>query len=111
MRVRTAARRSAVHRTPTTRSIRYAHGGFCQKAEIVWWAMQPGRGDREDLVAGRGHPDGVLELRRQRPVLGHRGPAVAEDLHLVAPGVDHRLDGEEHALAHDRPVFRLAVMQ
>ena len=73
--------------------------------------MQPGRRDREDLVAGRGHPDRVLELRRQRAVLGHRGPAVAQHLHLIAAGIDHRLDGEEHALAQHRPVVGPAVMQ
>src|SRR5689334_2043110 len=55
------------------------------------------RRQREHLVAGVGDEDGVLPLGRQRMVLGDDGPAVvAELLHLLAAGVDHRLDGEGH---------------
>src|SRR5579862_620626 len=60
---------------------------FCPRAEIIRRPVQPGGRDREDLVAGRGDADGVLELRRQRSVLGDRGPAVAQDLHLKAPAL------------------------
>src|ERR1700731_4010339 len=57
---------------------------------------------RENLDAGVGGPDAVLELRRQRTVAGHRGPAVGQHLHVGAAEIDHRLDGEEHArLEHD----------
>src|SRR4029079_14357806 len=52
---------------------------------------------REDLDAGRGHAARMLELRRQRAVARHRGPAVGEDLHMRLAEIDHRLDGEEHA--------------
>src|SRR5258708_38366013 len=65
---------------------------FCQKVEIVGRAVQPGRGDRENLVPGGRHADSVLELRRQGAVLGHGGPAVAQHFDLIAAGVDHRLD-------------------
>src|SRR5713101_8417644 len=65
-------------------------------------AVEAGGGEGEDLVAGRGDADRVLELRRERAALGDGGPAVAEDLHLPAAGIDHRLDREDHALAHHR---------
>src|SRR5271168_3709827 len=39
----------------------------------------------------------MLELRRQRTVAGHRGPAVGQNLHMRLAEIDHRLDGEEHA--------------
>src|SRR2546423_13044107 len=68
----------------------------------VWRPVQTGRRYRKDLVAGCGHSDRMLELRRQRTVLGDRGPAVAENLHFVSAGVDHRLDREEHAFAQRR---------
>ena len=73
--------------------------------------MQVGRRDREDLVARCRDADRVLELGRQGAVLCHRGPTIAQHLHLIAAGIDHRLDGEEHALAHDRAVLRPPVMQ
>src|SRR3984893_14857697 len=53
----------------------------------------------------------MLELRRQRAVLGDRGPAIAENFDLVAPGVDHRLDREKHAFAQCRSLSGPAVMQ
>src|ERR1700730_2159012 len=37
---------------------------FCQKAEIVRRPLQPGGRDRENLVPGGRHADGVLKLRR-----------------------------------------------
>ena len=43
---------------------RFCRRIFCQKAEVVGRAVQPGRRNREDLVAGRRHADGVLELCR-----------------------------------------------
>src|SRR6516164_9973798 len=52
---------------------------------------------REDLDAIGGYADRMLELRRQRAVPRHRGPAVGEDLHMRLAEIDHRLDGEEHA--------------
>ena len=53
----------------------------------------------------------MLELSRELGVTGHRGPAVLQDLHVIAPGVDHWLYGEEHPLAQDRAFARLAVMK
>src|SRR3978361_1108442 len=52
---------------------------------------------RKNLDAGRGHPDRMLELRRQRAVAGHRGPAVGQDFDMRLAEIDHWLDGEEHA--------------
>src|SRR4051794_23719831 len=52
---------------------------------------------REDLDAIGGHADRVLELRRQRTVARHRGPAVGQDFYVRLAEIDHRLDGEEHA--------------
>src|SRR5258707_11197956 len=39
----------------------------------------------------------MLELRRQRAVARHRGPAVGQDFDMRLAEIDHRLDGEEHA--------------
>src|SRR2546428_2540714 len=39
----------------------------------------------------------MLELRRQRTVARHRGPAVRQDFYMRLAEIDHRLDGEEHA--------------
>src|SRR3954468_5003442 len=65
-------------------------------------AVEPFGGEREDFHAAVGHGDGVLELRRERTVAGHGGPAVGEHLHVRTAEIDHRLDGEEHAgLEHD----------
>ena len=44
----------------------------------------------------------MLELRGQRPVAGHRRPAVVEHLAGIFADIDHRLDGEEHAGAQFR---------
>src|SRR3546814_602528 len=57
-------------------------------------------GEGEDLVAGGGDADGMLELGRELHVAGDGGPAVLQDLHLRAAGVDHRLDGEERSEEH-----------
>src|SRR3546814_4335436 len=68
-------------------------------------------GEGEDLVAGGGDADGMLELGRELHVAGDGGPAVLQDLHLRAAGVDHRLDGEEHALAQLHAGAGAAVVQ
>src|SRR3984893_11767665 len=53
---------------------------------------------REDLDAIAGDADRMLELRRQRAVAGHGGPAVRQNLHMRLAEIDHRIDGEEHAV-------------
>src|SRR3546814_5735733 len=53
----------------------------------------------------------MLELGRELHVAGDGGPAVLQDLHLRAAGVDHRLDGEEHALAQLHAGAGAAVVQ
>src|SRR5260370_22367203 len=73
--------------------------------------VQAGRRYREDLVAGCGYPDRMLELRRQRAVLGDGSPAVAENFDLVPAGVDHWLAREEHAFAEGWSISGPAVMQ
>src|SRR5690348_14411127 len=65
----------------------------------------------EYLVPGLGDTHGVLELRRERAVLGNGGPAVREDLHLEAAGIHHRLYREEHARLEHGPVLGCAEMQ
>ena len=39
-------------------------------------------------------------MRSQAAVLRHRGPTVLFHRDFMAPGVDHRLDGQHHTLAH-----------
>src|SRR4051794_38136612 len=48
-----------------------------------------------DAIGGPARPG--LELRRQRTVAGHRGPAVGQDFDVRLAEVDHRLDRKEHA--------------
>src|SRR5205085_3007236 len=52
---------------------------------------------RKNLDAVLGDADRMLELRRQRTVARHRGPAVGQDFYMRLAEIDHRLDGEEHA--------------
>src|ERR1700753_3807365 len=39
----------------------------------------------------------MLKMRAHAAVFGDRGPAVFEDLDAWLAGIDHRLDGENHA--------------
>src|SRR5208283_1204233 len=63
------------------------------------------------LDAGFGHADRMFELRRERAVARHGGPAVRQYLDLRTPEIDHRLDREEHAGAQRNALALLAVMQ
>src|SRR5690606_19859577 len=62
-----------------------------------------------DAVAGHHHR--VLPLRRQLAVLGHHGPAVRQQPGVPGALVDHRLDGEGHALLQHHALARAAVVQ
>ena len=57
-----------------------------------------------------GHDDGVLELCGQRAVAGDHGPTVVEVVDREAAQVDHRLNGEGHALAQGRSAPRTPVV-
>src|SRR6266404_9125531 len=41
--------------------------------------------------------DGMLEVRRERPVLGHHRPFVVQGADVRTADVHHGLDGERHA--------------
>ena len=49
---------------------------------------------REDLDAGGGDADRMLELRRQRAVAGDGGPAVRQDPVVITVCVDKTSDAE-----------------
>src|SRR5690606_21461146 len=66
---------------------------------------------RDYLVAIGGDHDGVLPLRRQFPILGDGGPAIAQQAGLGASLIDHRLDGEGHAFLQFQAGAGAAVMQ
>lgn len=59
--------------------------------------MQAARRQGENLAAGVGHANCVLELGGQGPVARHSGPAIGEDFNLRATEIDHRFNCEEHA--------------
>src|SRR3546814_13922399 len=59
--------------------------------------VQARRARGENLAAGLGDADAMLELRRERAVARHRGPAVVEHLYRIFAGVDHRLDRDDPA--------------
>src|SRR3546814_10067483 len=69
------------------------------------------RPEREHVHAGLGHGDHVFPLRRQPAVLGDHGPAVGQHLGVALALVDHRLDGEGHALLQHQALARPAVVQ
>src|ERR1700742_1062576 len=57
---------------------------------------------REDVRAGLGDEQGVLELRGPFTVFGDDGPVVVPDLVVQRAEVDHRFDGERHTRLEDR---------
>lgn len=48
---------------------------------------------RQDDGSVGGDGDGMLKMGRKTAVFRHRGPAVAQNFHLIGAGVDHRLNG------------------
>src|SRR5690348_10871217 len=76
------------------------------RSERIGRVVETLGGEGENLMPVGRDRDRVLELGRERLVLGHGGPAIGENLHLVAPGIDHRLDREEHAFAQRRALTR-----
>src|SRR6201996_7180160 len=64
----------------------------------------------EDVRAGLGDQQCVLELRSPLAVFGDDGPAVVPDLIVQRAEVDHRLDGERHPGLEDRGNRRLVVV-
>src|SRR5271155_1057966 len=66
---------------------------------------------REDVHAGLGDQQRVLELRGPLAVFGDHRPAVVPDLVVERAEVDHRLDGERHPRLENRRHRRLVVMQ
>src|SRR6266404_730957 len=53
----------------------------------------------------------MLEMGRQAAVLGHCCPPVLFDFNFVASGIDHRLDGQDHALPQSNSTVRFAVIR
>src|SRR5579863_9212123 len=51
----------------------------------------------QDSRSGVGDRHRVLEVSTHTAVAGHRGPSVLEDADLWLAGVDHGLDGDDHA--------------
>ena len=62
-------------------------------------------------MAVLGDQDGVLELRRAPPVLGHRRPAVRPDVVVDRAQGEHGLDGERHPGFHDHVAVRVVVVR
>ncbi len=62
-------------------------------------------------MAVLGDQDGVLELRRTPPVLGHRRPAVRPDVVVDRAQGEHGLDGERHPGFHDHVAVRVVIVR
>ena len=62
-------------------------------------------------MAVLGDQDGVLELRRAPPVLGHRRPAVRPDVVVDRAQGEHGLDGERHPGFHDHVAVRVVIVR
>src|SRR5690606_7891677 len=82
-------------------------GAAVSTSEVVVVAGQA----REDVDAVGGHRDHMLPLRRELAVLGDHGPAVGQQAGVARALVDHRLDGEGHALLQHKALARAAVVQ
>src|SRR4029079_6433674 len=80
-------------------------------AEVVRREMQSRRRGRENLTAGFGNADGVLELRREFAIARHGRPSVGQNFHVRLPEVDHRLDREQHTGFEQDALAWLAVVQ
>src|ERR1700723_130212 len=76
----------------------------------VAWRGETSR-QREDIHAGLGDQQRVLELRGPLAVFGDHRPAVVPNLVVQRPEVDHRLDGERHPRLENRRHRRLVVVQ
>src|SRR5688572_15316679 len=66
---------------------------------------------RQHLVARGGDQYRMLPLRRQTVVFGDHGPSIRKLTHLGPAGVDHRLDGKDHARFEPHSGARTAVVQ
>ncbi len=84
--------------------------GACSLA-VVRRAIETSGRRRKDFMPVLGHANRMLELGRERTILGDSGPAIGQDFGLVAAGIDHRFDCEEHAFADFRAFAGGAVMQ
>src|SRR5690606_38583981 len=84
-----------------------SEGAAASTSEVVVVAGQA----REDIHAVGGHRDHVLPLRRKLAVLGHHGPAVGQEPGVAGAFVDHRLDGEGHALLEHHALAGAPVVQ
>src|SRR5690606_22187697 len=80
-------------RPTITGGLRRFREGSASGAEAVF-------AESEHFVAVFGDEDGVLGLGAELAVSSDGGPAVFEDLALGCASVDHRFDGEGHALHH-----------
>src|SRR5919198_5947972 len=65
-------------------------------------------GTRQNLVALGRDSHAVLEVRGERAILGHDGPAIVERHRLAAAQVHHGLDREDDAGAQHRATATLA---
>src|SRR4051812_39127996 len=100
-----AARRSRTIAKPSGPSPRPTGTCDTRRSCLASVVLVPGR---EDARAVGRDGDRELEVRGQRAVLREDRPAVVAHADLMAPGVDHRLDGQDHPLLEDRAAARIA---
>src|SRR6267143_582414 len=83
----------------STRNIAFGNGSTTVPSTSIAssFGIALGRDSRENVGAVVGDGDGVLEVRGQAAVGGHRRPAVVEHPDLPRPQGDHGLDGQHHA--------------
>src|SRR4051794_3209678 len=80
-------------RVPTRAGPTHERGGY-QLAPSASNANDASSDRRQDLGPIARYRDRVLEMRRERAVAGHHGPAIGLDLDLVRAEREHRLDGQ-----------------
>ena len=57
------------------------------------------------------YANGMFILRGKGPVAGDSGPSVAKNFHRRLAQIQHRLNGEKHAIAQNQPLAGTPVMQ
>lgn len=72
--------------------------------------IQPSR-QCEDVATGFSDEDGVLELRRQEPILGDDRPTVVPHVVIMCAEGDHGFNSKSHASIHDGVVSGVVVVR
>ena len=84
---------------------------FCSVVLNAVGRIQSARRFGENFNTVCRYANGMFILRGKSPVAGDSGPSVAQNFYRRFAQIQHRLNGEKHALAQNQPLAGTAVMQ